>query len=328
MGVASLEDLKSIVTRKSYRATPVAMSRYLASDNNLSMSAKICWQLLYDLAFFNPNWSVQISKSEMAMRMGRSPTTIGRVFSLLEKHHYIVKTCAIVEGKYQPNLIKVRFPEAAIMRAARQPDRKTPLAKTDNPSIYYINNINNNSHAERQVKSVAPKIDPQPIVVDFNSLEEEKLAHIASKRALAKQQENEERTVLSQKFNPSNSNNPELYSLIKNLNEKYANIDVNLDRLEHQIKIDRKMRKEKMDLQSVRPISVSQQRRVMAQLASLKAQGDLKTLIAEIFHSVRFGQLVQGKNGQELSIDHGLSIALKLVRKNRWRTPTDFRQRE
>ncbi|MBS0358997.1 MAG: hypothetical protein JSS53_07000 [Proteobacteria bacterium] len=52
----------------------------------------------------------------------------------------------------------------------------------------------------------------------------------------------------------------------------------------------------------------------------------LPWLINEIIYEVRFGSLRKSKiTGERLSLDHGINIALKLVREGRWTTPTALR---
>jgi transposase len=52
----------------------------------------------------------------------------------------------------------------------------------------------------------------------------------------------------------------------------------------------------------------------------------LPWLINEIIYEVRFGSLTKSKvTGKRLSLDHGINIALKLVREGRWTTPTALR---
>ncbi|OAI45984.1 hypothetical protein AYO45_01880 [Gammaproteobacteria bacterium SCGC AG-212-F23] len=48
----------------------------------------------------------------------------------------------------------------------------------------------------------------------------------------------------------------------------------------------------------------------------------------EIIYAVRFGTLRLSQNGKTLSIPHAISIALKLVRENRWETPAPIKQQE
>jgi len=51
----------------------------------------------------------------------------------------------------------------------------------------------------------------------------------------------------------------------------------------------------------------------------------LAKILNEIMYEVRFGSLRFSKTtGAEISIQHGINIALKLIRENRWRTPVDL----
>jgi hypothetical protein len=53
----------------------------------------------------------------------------------------------------------------------------------------------------------------------------------------------------------------------------------------------------------------------------------LTTLINEIIFEVKFGSLTKSKTGKEISTDHAINIALKLVREKRWTTPVLFKDK-
>ncbi|MEO8964678.1 MAG: hypothetical protein ABI370_08405 [Gammaproteobacteria bacterium] len=55
---------------------------------------------------------------------------------------------------------------------------------------------------------------------------------------------------------------------------------------------------------------------------------DAKKVFNEIIYAVRFGSLRIAQNGDILSITHAVSIALKLLRENRWQTPAPMKQKE
>jgi len=53
-----------------------------------------------------------------------------------------------------------------------------------------------------------------------------------------------------------------------------------------------------------------------------------KNVSNEIIYAVRFGSLRIAQNGEILSITHAVSIALKLLRENRWETPAPMKRKE
>jgi hypothetical protein len=55
---------------------------------------------------------------------------------------------------------------------------------------------------------------------------------------------------------------------------------------------------------------------------------EIKRTCNEIIYAIRFGTLKTGQNGNILSINHAISIALKLLRENRWETPALLKIKE
>lgn len=74
--------------------------------------------------------------------------------------------------------------------------------------------------------------------------------------------------------------------------------------------------------EGARPFTCFEINRLKRGLQGLCKAEKYPTLLNEITYAVRFGDLrKQQKSGQELSIHHAISIALKLVRERRWETP-------
>lgn len=56
-------------------------------------------------------------------------------------------------------------------------------------------------------------------------------------------------------------------------------------------------------------------------------QTNQKKVCNEIIYAVRYGSLKMGLNGNMLGLNHAISIALKLIRENRWETPSPLQNR-
>lgn len=127
--------LKDLWKHKEYRLFPRAVLRYLRHDQAITDAAKLCWQTLFELAFFDSNWSIAISKNELAQELNKSPSTIARLLNQLEKADYIKRHHRIEDNAWQASCIDVRLPQAALAQLSSAQDRKKPAHSKHNPNV-------------------------------------------------------------------------------------------------------------------------------------------------------------------------------------------------
>ncbi len=127
--------LKDLWQHKEYRLFPRAVLRYLRHDQTITDAAKLCWQALFELAFFDSNWSITVSKSELAQELNKSPSTIARLLNQLEQADYIKRHHRIEDNAWQASCIDVRLPQAALAQLSSAQDRKKPTHSEHNPNV-------------------------------------------------------------------------------------------------------------------------------------------------------------------------------------------------
>ena len=120
----SQEVIQSLWQNKEYRNIPVGLSRHFRQQSIISDAAVLCWHTLHELAFFNKNWIIQISKNALAQELNKSPTTVARLLNELEHHGYIWRSQSKYKGYNLPTKIYVTLPPEAVEAITQKPDRK------------------------------------------------------------------------------------------------------------------------------------------------------------------------------------------------------------
>ena len=123
----SQQVIQSLWQNKEYRNIPVELMRHFRQQSNISASAVLCWQALHEMAFFNKDWVIQISKNGLAKELNKSPTTVARLLNELERHGYIWRSQSKYKGYNLPNKIYVTIPPEAIEAISKKPDRKQAI---------------------------------------------------------------------------------------------------------------------------------------------------------------------------------------------------------
>ncbi|WP_423064290.1 winged helix-turn-helix domain-containing protein [Candidiatus Paracoxiella cheracis] len=144
----SAQTLKALWQDKEYRLFPRAVLRYLRHDQAITDAAKLCWQTLFEFAFFDSTWSITISKNELARELNKSPSTIARLLNQLEKSGYIKRHQRIEDNAWQASCIDVRLPQAAIAQLSSSPDRKKSTESTHNLTGPSNTNDPKNNHPD------------------------------------------------------------------------------------------------------------------------------------------------------------------------------------
>ena len=116
--------IQSLCQNKEYRNFPVELLRHFRRQSNISDAAVMCWQALHEMAFFDKNWSVQISKNGLSKELNKSSATVARLLNELEREGYIWRSQKKYKGYDLSSRIYVTLPQDAIDAIAEKPDRK------------------------------------------------------------------------------------------------------------------------------------------------------------------------------------------------------------
>ena len=120
----SQQFIQTLCQNKEYRNIPVELMRHFRQQSTISASAVLCWQALYEMAFFDKDWSIQISKNGLAKELNKSPATVARLLNELERHGYIWRSQNKYKGYDLSSRIYVTIPPEAIETISKKPDRK------------------------------------------------------------------------------------------------------------------------------------------------------------------------------------------------------------
>lgn len=353
-------NIHRICKTKEYRNIPAAFLRHILSDPNLSDADKLVWLKLYELVAFDENWSVRVSRNDLGRALNKSGRTISRSTKSLRENGYIFTN----EDDGEAAIYFVRFPErivdeiltssvnrkpakvASIRRKASLkaaipldknvqgplPDLARGIAKSG-IHTFKNNNLTKNNNIAQETKVVEVKKDSLAIVVDLDAVIQETKNKI---EALDEQlhQANESirdscdggdmalRRQLLEKFRAVSAKRDGFQSHLSDLQnrrEKAVQDKVVQDALETNPTLS-------ASLAGGRPVHDFQLHRLRRRLEEIGHRGGENIrLTNEIVHEIRFGSLKGGsQTGETLSVDHGLNIALKLVREGRWSKPTKF----
>ena len=116
--------IQSLWQNKEYRNFPVELLKHFRRQSNISDAAVMCWQALYEMAFFDKDWSIQISKNSLSQEINKSPASVARLLNELEREGYIWRSQKKYKGYDLSSRIYVTLPQDAIDAIAEKPDRK------------------------------------------------------------------------------------------------------------------------------------------------------------------------------------------------------------
>lgn len=303
---ASLARFNKSLSDYEYRAFPKDVLTY--ARNNLNKSEKDCWEFLYEQATFNKSKMVKISRSEIGKGILRSERTVARILIKLESIGFIYK---VRKNKFLE--IHVRAPSKIIDRILIKSPRKKPCYNFDQEDIfgsqklatqYYINNNTNNSKASQTVDTISP-ITEMPVVDNSSEI----------------QKQESRLSELQKEIQNLNTSKKPAYEIWPKLDELYKNESI----LKLRIK---RLRPHKTKNMKKFDYLNSPGERIICDFEKtrLSKAGVPEKIKQEIAFAVRKRGLVRAQAGGELSVPHGISIALKLYREKRWQTPAGMAQ--
>jgi hypothetical protein len=349
----SVNVLKNSWQKKEYRNYPVCVMKYLRQASQLSDAEILCWQTLYELAFFSEQWCIQISISNLSQELGKSLKTVCRLLKALESKQYINRKNMKQGGTNLATIIYVRLPDDAAFLLTAQPDRKkysvikkyktiekigvTSCVERDIKG-YITNDTNNNiinnklyNNNTSSITNASEKSEPrkQSVVDLFNCMTEKKTRDY-----------HEKMTKIEQKIRCLDGKIQDLYVCSSKLDKKQRNElllmfeDINTlsakkNCLENQSTLIRQQAKK-----TRYHYAICDGQRKLTETQLLKLQNvvlhitgnniqEARRLCNEIAYSVRFEHLSNKsyRTGMKLSIDESLQIALNLLKKRKWQTP-------
>ncbi|NQY42747.1 MAG: hypothetical protein HRT87_05320 [Legionellales bacterium] len=141
--------LKNFWQEKEYRNFPVEVTNYITADSSVCAEARMCWILLFTMSFYDKNWCIQISKSDLAEKLNKDKSSIERYLRDLKKVGYIDIESVKEKGVWLPSKIYVNVPPALFDLLEKAPNRK----RASNDSEYNANKKHSSSkmfHVEPQ----------------------------------------------------------------------------------------------------------------------------------------------------------------------------------
>lgn len=306
----SVDQCKEVNQKSSYVNFSKAVLDFARKD--LNRSEKDLFELLSAEAVFSKDKSIVIKNKYIAKKTQRSVRTVTRLLSSLVKSGYIERE--LRAGK--SSLIRVRLPEIIKEELKELPPRKKTSAKSvggKTAHTYYLYNINNNNRDSSKAEvSSAPKGDGDIVVPASVELEAEKKAQQAEEQL---EKLERERKSLENKFTELAKQRPmppDFYDTQRKIGEKISSIETKIKQITPKVT--------KVVKQTSRFLTKFDQKRLTAALADKPDRARIADeIIFSICHSR--GSLLRSKYGGNLSVSHGVSIALKLVREGRWETP-------
>lgn len=349
---SAFQELLNLSSTKEYVNCAIAVRRYLR-DEILTDAQYCCWDLLYELGRFSGG-ILDVSQYIIAKRLRKSVSTVSRLLGALKAKGLISFSYAGNGAHNSCNQIHLSFPSDVLLRIQQEePDRaqvkiarikrcgtavpqglqkthshrQAPLSvanvgfefcKNEIPTFNYNTKSNNNrdDFFDNQDKVVSLP------VVDLSQIEKRK-AHIFALKEKLK--------PLNFKF--CNAALKDKYVLTRQISELEGHITVEaakLDRLETQAKQrfnDDKFNQTLKDdtalfnqIKGQRQLNQFQHKRLINRLNQLVNKNVVGVFANEITHNVRFGSLSANSylSGTELSTDHAINIALKLVQERRY----------
>ncbi len=157
------EKLQNLWQEKEYRNFPLAVTNYITADTSVCAEARMCWILLFTMAYYDKNWCIQISKAELAGKLNKDKSSIERYLRDLKKVGYLAIQNIRIRGVWLPSKITVIVPPALLQLLEAAPERKKnskakPLKLVvDNTTEYRTNMF----HVEPDI-SQNTAVEPQP----------------------------------------------------------------------------------------------------------------------------------------------------------------------
>ena len=352
--------IQSLWQNKEYRNVPVELTRHFRRQTNISSTAVMCWQALHEMAFFDKDWSIQISKRSLAKEINKSHTTVARLLNELEREGYIWRSQKKYKGYDLASRIYVTLSQDAIDAIAAKPDRKK--VATEFPVIDYsvgvgeveidqievieeleapvtkleenlsdctsarctkngIPKSNINININNNSKAVETKSD---IVVSFFGNEQKPIDNSEAK--------------LENDASDSNKKMDNIFSQLAVLKGKENQQEV--DRLWGEIKIQSQLQSDltvqmnRLKFKKNPNVALRDGQRMLdrkrlkniCEAALSFTKGDLdkaREVALHVVHAIRFGNLSKTsyKTGKTMTVAHAVNTAIELLREERWENP-------
>lgn len=341
--VCQAEDILRLNETKEYTLTATPLLEALLKDCDLIHGSAKLWQLLYNKARFEKTLTVVVSCRSLSIELGKSIKTVRRYIANLVEYGYLLK-----QFRYEPGVGQVcskyalRFPEHFINEFTQLKNRQKENAMQENILIYPQGkndqgsmdttvppNNSNNCYTNNNTQTSAKKSTSTSLeiasVVEKNNVEEATEEKVGDLKTTLKQQLSEAKLQLdvihkstmdsAGKYQAISAQNATITQLERKLEGVQTPQSANLDEGDLPFCKKRIFTQEHIDRlkQGVAPF--------------VTPSKPLDVLINEITYAIRFGSLQKSaKTKDPISIDHGINIALKLLRDNRWATPLDMRE--
>lgn len=305
---ANITDFQAASRQCEYRNFAVEILSH--ASRSLSKCAKDTWEFLFTSAYFKPKWTLEITQSQIGAGIFRTIRTVNRILSELEQKGYLRRW-----RKHRQLMIQVLAPQQVIDSMLRKPPRRSSrsiiepsdiFVSRERPTHLNINNIINNNRREADPTNSTVS---NPVVVNFSDTLE--------KYQKRKQELDQEFNEVCQEIIKNPDKRSELYDKQRQISQKIAMIEVKIMQMKS---VDQEKNKICSNSNQYRRLTPHDWQRLQNALGR-RERGE--KIMHEIAYAVIQGPLSRGK-----TTSHGVSIALKLHRENRWTTPTNFKTGE
>jgi hypothetical protein len=345
------EDIFSLNDKKEYTLTASCLLEHLLTNKNITAQAVKLWQILYNKARFDKHLQVRIRYGYLADKLGVSIRSVHRYIKNLKENCYLFTTHNFGHNGQIENTIIIRAPKALINELSKTKDRN----KKTNDSFEENNKTTNGTKKQNPLdsetlspdKNVAPRSDKAGIpintikkdinnnnnmcVVDKSSLNEklnvQKLNVELVREKLVKVKNDWKNEVKKEYKNKLMQDWCQLEGDYEVHKQRLSLIEADYttcliqEEKNNALASDKYLMKNKKGLREVSDFIFQ---RLDNTLDNIGYHGQNKNrLLNEIIFELRFGSLVKSNQANcENSIEKATNIALKLIRQNRWTTPT------
>lgn len=344
-------DIKEVNEKKQYTLTATSLLHTILTDTNLTASAVKIWQYLYTKSTYNSDLSIQISYNTLAQVFKKSARTIIRAVNSLKLRGYLKIRHNISRDGQGSNTIYVRFPKhhlneikafknrtksfnkdnidsnveqtSLMMKEPKIEERKSYQAKNDpisnnkyNINIELINKRIKDT--ENQLKEMYLNPPKKGEYIQWfekvNKMHEFVNTHklLIEKTINCKFESNSDKNVMPGCDNNDIDNNISKTNILNNKHSSSTTDNINPQRKNANAVYFLNLLPKK--------VNIYQRNKISDGLKSMGFEGNANTnLTKQIIFAIEQDSL------RDKPINHGINIALKLVRTKRWTTPCGIR---
>lgn len=325
-------DIKHLNDTKEYTLVSTTLLNIILIDRKLNAQTANLWQILYNKARFTNELTITIRYRELANITGKSIRTINRYISTLVQHGYLdIKENHSNSGGKIANTIRIRIPQTTFDALKLQPNRnkvknsKTLKKDKNDMGGHDKNDITNNNIKNKNTKN-------NNVVVKFSNDSHGTKGLASFNKTINKA----EKLLLTLKEKTEPQDKIKKYDHIREISmiesfihlkkKQFKRVETNNQLAQTRINNQETLLNEENYMYKKtgeRALSTFEFNRLKKGLIKTGVLATtIPKLLNEIIFAIRYDSLkIELETEQELSINHAINIAIKLVREKRWETP-------